>query len=807
MPTPSATYRLQLHPGFTFDDGATVSIYLADLGVSHAYASPSFDAVPGSPHGYDVVDPTAVNDELGGEAAHARWVESLTQEGLAWVLDIVPNHLAASRHNRWWWDVLRHGPASRYASVFDIDWLRSDDAPPQIVLPVLGAPLDEVAASGELTLDRSGDEPVLRYHEHAFPVAPGSLDLAEEGLLELLARQHYRLVHWRRANHELNYRRFFDITTLLGVRVEDPQVFELTHHRVLAWLERGELDGIRIDHPDGLRDPVGYLRQIREAAPDAWIIVEKIVEEGEPPRTDWPVDGTVGYEFCNLVLRLFVDPTAEGALAELVREVVGEHEPYVDTLAAAKREAIDTLFGAELSRLVGLAVSAAPDRNAQSVRAALIELLVAFPVYRTYVTPERGEITDTDREIIAVARTAASAQRPDLADELTWLADTLTLSGTDAPELVARFQQLTGPVMAKGAEDTAFYRDLRLLALNEVGGDPGHFGVSVAEFHTANERRQRSRPGTMLTTSTHDTKRSEDVRARLAVLSESAGRWATTVNRWVERNAHHHRDKLPDRHAEYLLYQTMVGAWPLTRERLHAYVTKALREAKRQTSWLDPDEVYESAVHDFVDAVLDDEAFVADLERFVDTIAAPGHLNSLSQTLLRLTSPGVPDTYQGCELWDLSLVDPDNRRPVDFDLRRRLLTQLATDPSPGKILARMDVGLPKLHVVQQALRLRRQHPSAFDHRGSYRSIEVRGERGEHLVAFQRGGDVVVLAPRLVVALGGDFEDWSWGDTSLELPDGRWRDHLTGAQVDGGRIGVANLLARFPVGLLVKEGGA
>jgi (1->4)-alpha-D-glucan 1-alpha-D-glucosylmutase len=842
---PRSTYRLQLTEGFGFREAATQACaYLAELGVSHAYLSPVLQAAPGSTHGYDVADPTRLSAELGGDEGFSALVAGLRHHGLGVVLDIVPNHLGlVSPANRWWWDVLRHGPDSAYAGHFDIRWRARGGGPPQVLVPHLGQPLeDELAAGDALHLqhhtdaDDADDDPEagygICYHEHRWPVRPGSLariglDPSDIGatlravradpgrLFALLLDQHYHLVHWRRANEDLNYRRFFDVTTLGGVRVEEASVFDDVHRRVLELVASGQVDGLRIDHPDGLRDPAGYLQRLRAAAPGAWIVVEKILEPGEPPRQDWPIDGTVGYEFAELVLGLFIDPSSAPVLSGLYQQLTGQPDDYDAVVDAAKRQVVRSLFGSErtglLDALERIAETAGVVAGRDTLDAAMLELLVAFPVYRTYVRADDGVVEDVDRAIIHRATARARSNRPHLDEALDLLREVLTLEqgGERAADLVMRFQQLTGPVMAKGVEDTVFYRYLRFVAANEVGGDPQHLGTSVAAFHDAGRRRQRDWPAAMLTTSTHDTKRSEDVRARLAVLSELPELWVRAVEEWHDLAGAHRGARGPSPAHEYLTFQTLVGAWPISADRLVAYLLKAAREGKQETDWITPDAAYEADLEAFVRGLLSDQAFLGSLATVLDAVVEPGRLTSLSQTLLKCTFPGVPDLYQGTELWDLSLVDPDNRRPIDLARRHQLLSEVTRDRiHPVDLLARMEDGVPKLRVVHRALQLRRDRPEAFGADGSYEPLHPVGAREDHLVAFLRGGEVAVIAPRLVVGLGGRFLDWDWGDTSITLPEGRWRCVLSGQVQDGGRAApLAELLAAFPLALLARDPAA
>lgn len=825
---PIATYRVQMHAAFDFARAAEIADYLVQLGVSHFYSSPYLQASAGSTHGYDVVDHTRVNRELGGPDAHGAFCRRLAECRLGQVLDIVPNHMGIpGPDNAWWWDVLTHGRQSRYARYFDVDW----DAPEtrvrgRILLPVLGDHVGRAVDAGELRLARGdGGHWTIRYHDHAFPVAPGSAEdlltaaggdgdaaakrvsADSDAMLRLLERQPYRLAWWRLAGHELNYRRFFDINQLVGLRVEDEEVFEATHAEVLKWVDAGLVDGLRVDHPDGLRDPKGYFQRLRERAGDAWIVAEKILQGDEPLPGDWPIDGTTGYDFLNCLQGLYVDPAAEPVMTAFYGEFTGEPADYAEVLRAGKVQVLRESFGGELNRLTQLALETCQADPRQRdwprawVRGALEAMIVAFPVYRTYIRP-REPPGRQDEQVLARALEEARRLRPALDGRLfEFLGEALRLrtGGHAAEELVARFQQLTSPVTAKGAEDTAFYRYHRLVCLNEVGGDPGRFGTSVDAFHRACLETQRRWPGTMLAGTTHDTKRSEDVRARLALVSEIPGRWREAVSAWSTMNDRHRTAGLPDRNAEYLLYQTLAGAWPIGPDRLVPYMLKAAREAKQHTSWTDPDESYEAALRRFVERVLGDAGFRASVEAFVAPLVEPGRLTSLSQTLIRLTAPGVPDLYQGTELWELSLVDPDNRRPVDYAARRALLAEVA-DASPENAMARMDAGAPKLYVVHRALRVRRRFPEAFGRRGEYQPLLTRGVKADHAVAFCRGNRVVTVAPRLVMGLGG-----AWGDTAVELPEGTWRSEWTGESVRGGRAAIGDLLNRFPVALLWREG--
>jgi (1->4)-alpha-D-glucan 1-alpha-D-glucosylmutase len=887
---PLSTYRVQLRPGFGFPEAAEIVDYLADLGVTHFYSSPYLQAAAGSAHGYDVIDHSRVNDELGGAEAHERLCRALADAGLGQVLDIVPNHMAISaiteRRNAWWWDVLENGQASRWAGYFDVDW-----APPQerlrdkVLLPILGDHYGRILEAGELLLVRNAGRFEIHYHEHQMPVAPRSLDdllrdaadrcgsadlafladsfgnlpiatatdresslrrhrdkevlanhlarLCDEDpevaravdavveeinadpdrLDQLMQRQNHRPAFWRTAGRELDYRRFFDVHTLIGLRVEDDRVFLDTHALVLGWLERRVLDGVRIDHPDGLRDPAEYFRRLRAAAPGAWIVVEKILEPGEPLPTSWPVDGTTGYDFMNLAGGVFVDPRGEEPLTRLYGELSGAATDWPAMVREKKLMVLNELLASDVNRLGEIFQQVCElhrryrDFTRFELREIVRELAADFPVYRTYAHPGRGEVTEQDVHFVEEAVSRTREQRPDLSEDLCeFFRDLLLLrirgeAGGPEEELVLRFQQLTGPAMAKGVEDTSFYNFHRLIALNEVGGDPGSFGVPPEEFHRACAAVQERWPRTQTATSTHDTKRSEDVRARLYLLSEIPERWGDAVRRWRELAEKHRTGDFPDRNAEYLLWQTLVGAWPIAADRVTAYMEKATREAKAYTAWTRTDAAYEEALRKFVEGVLADPEITADLEAFVAPLVEPGRITSLALTLIRLTAPGVPDTYQGSELWDLSLVDPDNRRPVDYGLRRKLLGELKQGLAPEEILARMDEGLPKLWVIRQGLHLRRRLREAFDEKGEYSPLQARGARAENVVAFARGGgggQVVTVVPRLVLGL---LEEW--GDTTLDLPAGSWRNELTGEDLEGGERRLGDLLARFPVALLAR----
>jgi (1->4)-alpha-D-glucan 1-alpha-D-glucosylmutase len=796
-PVPVSTYRLQLrppaadHPGFGFDDAADVVSYLASLGVTHLYCSPYLQAAPGSAHGYDVVDHSRLNAELGGPEAFARMVAACRDAGLGIVLDIVPNHMSVAEpesQNAQWWSVLREGPASPYAEWFDIDW-NSRDNPGKVLVPILGAPV------GDVLHELKVEDDTIRYYDHVLPIAPGSLVDGDIGAT--LERQHYRLCHWKVAGEELNYRRFFDVTTLAGVRVEAPTVFDQTHALVLAQVRDGVLDGLRIDHPDGLADPRGYLERLAAQADGAWVVVEKILEPGERLPAEWACAGTTGYDALNQVLGLFVDPAGEAPLTAMWHAATGSRASYAEVVSEAKRLVLRDVLAAEVNRLtdVGLAACADEpslrDTTRRGLREALVEVLVAFDVYRAYLAPT-GPADDTARRQVEAAARRATAARPDRAFEVELVARLALAEGPVGPhaqEFVTRFQQTCGPVMAKGVEDTAFYRYLRLTALNEVGGDPGRFGLAIEEFHAACVETAQHWPSSMTTLSTHDTKRSEDVRARLVLLSQCPDQWAAAVARWSSLAARH-RPPVSDPLTEQLMWQTLVGAWPIEPERLVAYLRKAAREAKVRTSWLEPAADVEAALAEFARSVLADEDIARDVRAFVEWLAPAWRVTALAQKLVQLTMPGVADTYQGSELFDLSLVDPDNRRPVDFEQRRRALAALAPPTAP----AVDDRGAAKLHLVSTALRLRREHPDWFLTAASYAPVDA----GPRALAFARSERVVTVVPLRAV----ETHATGWDSDTVELPAGQWRNVLTGRPVTSDRL--SDVFADFPVALLVRD---
>jgi (1->4)-alpha-D-glucan 1-alpha-D-glucosylmutase len=621
-----------------------------------------------------------------------------------------------------------------------------------------------------------------------------------------LNQQNYRLAYWKTADQQLGYRRFFDVNTLIGLRVEREYVFDETHALIVKWLKQGMLDGVRIDHPDGLRDPLQYCQRLRECAPEAWIVGEKILEPGEFLRDNWPIQGTSGYDFLYAAMAVLVKPEGLRELGRRYGEFTGAPTDFPTIAHDRKLTVMQEALGSDVNRMTNIFVDICESHREQrdftraEIRRAIREVAACFSVYRTYVIPDREEITNEDRDVIDLATKCAKDNRQDIDGALfDFIGDVLELKvkGGNESEFVYRFQQFSSPVMAKGVEDTAFYNFNRLTAMNEVGSNPAGDGLTLTQFHEYNARMQRTHPETMTTLSTHDTKRSDDVRARLVVLSEINRMFSQTVRRWSKRNAPYRMDKFPDRGTEWFLYQTLIGAWPIDASRLREYMQKAMREAKVHTSWVANNETYEKAVGGFIDSILGDKEFVAEVEDFVGGILYAGRVNSLAQTLLKCTAPGVPDLYQGGELWDLSLVDPDNRRPVDYGLRRKLLKELKTLDVDG-VMARMDEGLPKLWVIHRALTLREKHREWFGRDAEYVPLMAAGAKAEHVIAYRRGENVVTAVPRLWTSFQGE-----WGDTSLDVPEGTWVNELSKETLQGGMIKLADLLRKFPVALLTR----
>ena len=634
-----------------------------------------------------------------------------------------------------------------------------------------------------------------------------AMNTSPDALDELLSQQNYRLSYWKTADQQLGYRRFFDVNTLIGVRMEREYVFEETHALILKWVKEGVIDGLRVDHPDGLRDPLQYFDRLRKAAPEAWIIGEKILEPGEWLRGNWPIAGTSGYDFLNQVLGLLVHPEGLLTLGEHYTRFTGDQITFPVTAHDKKLNVTQEALGSDVNRLATLFVEICEDNRdyrdftRAEIRRGIREFASCFSIYRTYVVPPRREVTEEDCEVIRKAAECAKNNRTDIDGQLfDFMRDVLqgNIPGEKEAEFVYRFQQFTSPVMAKGVEDTAFYCYNRLTALNEVGGNPACSGFTAADFHNYNLTLQRTFPNTMLTLSTHDTKRSDDVRTRLAVLSEIPDHFAQVAQRWHHMTAPYRGEQV-DPGTEWFLYQTLIGAWPLTLDRLKDYMQKAMREAKVRTTWTSNNTDYEDALNTFQEKLLADTAFTTELQDFVTSITYAGRVNSLTQTLLKHTSPGVPDLYQGGELWDLSLVDPDNRRPVDYGLRSKLLDQLEALDATG-IMARIDEGLPKLWLVHQALKLRNQHPAWFSADAAYTPLEISGPDAARVVAFQRGQNLITVVPRWSQQAG-------LPDAMLHLPQGRWRNVLTAETHTAGPQNTASLLKSFPVALLARTNAA
>ena len=959
-PIPRATYRLQFNRQFTFDDAVALVPYLQELGVSHCYASPYLKARSGSPHGYDIVDHSALNPEIGDERSFGRFVTALARHGMGHILDFVPNHMGVGGDdNAWWLDLLENGQASPYADFFDVDWHPHEEMlRGKVLVPFLGGYYGDLLEDGDLHLafDAQRGEFSVWYLQHRFPLDPrtypGVLEyrltqlterlgadhprlaeyqslsttfshlparretaaakleerrrdkevhkhhLAElcaaeprigafieenvaslngepgepatfDRLHEVLEGQAYRLAYWRVAADEINYRRFFDINDLAGLRMERPEVFAETHRLVLQLVAEGKLAGLRIDHADGLYDPPGYFARLRTeirsalagsadpsgggTGPDFYLVAEKILTGPERLVDDWPVEGTTGYDFVNAVNDLFVNPAAQRDLDRVYARFIGQRCDFGEILFQCKQLVMEAQLSSELAMLADMLDGVAQsDRHTRDFtlngcRGALAMLVACFPVYRTYIADNR--VSEDDRRYVEAAVAQAKKRSPGDVSIFDFIRR-LLLEETCAQEAArrepaARFamklQQYTAPVMAKAQEDTAFYRYHRLVSLNEVGGDPRRFGTTSAAFHRGNQERAQKWPYAMLATSTHDTKRSEDVRARIDVLSELGDEWRRGVGRWTRFARRHKRmvDGIPapDRNDEYLFYQTLLGVWPLDppgerafddfRERVLRYMLKAVKEAKTHTSWLNPNVAYEEALDYFVMAMLDRTGrnpFLADFLPFQARVARFGLWNALSQQLLKLTAPGIPDIYQGSELWDFSLVDPDNRRPVDYRRRRDLLHRLAgaargqANPAPARdLLDHLEDGRAKLFVTWRALDARRRFPEVFAG-GTYLPLAANGARADHVVACARqanGRTVITIATRWFATLLGDetrlpLGEPVWTDTAVEIPDlaGTWKNVFTGEMVrpdaagDKPRLSLAQTLAYFPIALLV-----
>lgn len=819
MRVPVSTYRLQLNEEFTLADAREVVPYLSRLGITDLYLSPVFETQPGSTHGYDVTDPTRIREALGGADAFDSLAAAARRHGMGILLDIVPNHMAASPHNPWWRDVLQHGRDSAYARFFDIDW-GAPDAPRRMELPILGEELAVLIERGDIRIDAGAGE--LAYFDTRLPLAPGTFEAAGragDAVRQVMEAQHYELVHWQTAARRMSYRRFFDITELAGVRVEDDDVFDATHSLIRELAGDGRITGLRIDHIDGLRDPAAYLRRLRQrvrgpGGEPVYTVVEKILEHDERIPDDWSCEGTTGYEFLNMATGMLLHPDGVRSLSDFYRRITGDDQPFAELVRGKKLLVMERLFGSELNSL-GRGFSALTGLDAAVSRRVVEQVSASMDVYRTYIRSRR--VRAADRQRIEAALSDVSRREPALADALVAFRGVVLDGEADADaalDWVMRWQQFTGPVMAKGFEDTALYCHNALLAANEVGSNPVRPYLEPAELHALLDERQQRSPRSLNATATHDTKRGEDTRARIAVLSEVESEWRPRLRRWMRQGDEWKHDvvedddvAVPEADVDSLLYQTIVGAWPLGgadddfTARLKAYMTKAVKEAKQQTSWRRPDEDFEQALTDFIDILMAQvgrQGLAEDLAAFGDRIAPAGALNALAQTLLRLTAPGIPDTYQGTELWSLTLVDPDNRHRVDFRARSSLLEGMAdllAAPSPDGVrdlLVNWRDGRIKLLLLALALHCRIRNADLFD-RGRHTPLSVGGTLREHAVAFARESDTaacIVVLPRWMARLDAGMLATGaavWDDTHVALSDSvaghtAWRNALTGETV-------------------------
>jgi (1->4)-alpha-D-glucan 1-alpha-D-glucosylmutase len=766
---PVSTYRLQITADFDLFAAAELVDYIQALGVDWVYISPILRSTTGSNHGYDVVDNSIVDPARGGPEGLEALSKACHDAGMGLLVDIVPNHLGVADpvQNAWWWDVLAKGRDSRYAEAFDIDW---DFGGGKLRIPVLGDPSPDSDPLDDLTVTRGE----LRYFDNRYPIAEGTADDGASPR-EVHERQSYELVNWRRADAELNYRRFFAVNSLAAIRVEVPWVFDESHAEIVRWITEGLADGLRVDHPDGLADPGGYLDRLAEAVDGRYVLVEKILEGDEQLPAFWATDGTTGYDALADIDRVLVDRHGRKGLDAVDTALRDRAQPveWKTLIHKTKRGIADGILNSEVQRLTREYHATRPRKDDDLVADAIAELLACFPVYRSYLPIGLVHLEE--------AAHLAKRHRPELGATIDEL---LPVLSDPAEPAAVRFQQTSGMVMAKGVEDTAFYRYSRLGTLTEVGADPEEFSIGAAEFHRRQALRQAALPGSMVALSTHDTKRGEDTRARISVLAEMPERWEAVLTRLRELAP------IGDGPLENLLWQAVVGAWPASSDRLHAYAEKASREAGNSTAWIDSNEEFEKRMHAAIDRAHTDPQISGIIEHFVEATSAAGWSNSLSAKLLQLTSPGVPDVYQGSELWETSLVDPDNRRPVDYDIRRLYLAAIDAGAHPEID----DSGAAKLLVASRALRLRRDRPELFTR---YAPLDALGVRARNVLAFDRGGAVSVVT-RFPIGL---YETGGWADTTVMLPGRELVDVLTGERHPGGLTRLDTLLHKYPVALL------
>lgn len=801
MRIPTATYRLQLNAGFTLAQVRELLDYLKALRISDLYLSPINTAPPESNHNYDQWSFEEINPTIGGQSAFDELAIAAKERGLGLLVDIVPNHMGITgQGNKWWRDVLKRGPRSEFANIFDIRW-EEEDGVPRVRLPVLGDFCENILKKGELKIE--GDE--LVYYGARFPIADGTL--VANDVRATLAGQFYRLMHWRYGTEQINYRRFFEVNGLLGVSVEKREVFDRTHAMILKLVDAGKVTGLRIDHIDGLAEPGEYLRRLAENR-EVYVLVEKILGPHERLPQAWPVAGTSGYDAMRSFGALWIDRSNEQKLTQLYQEITGETRSFDEIAVASKREVLRNLFPGEFSRLIQSAHAIARKTPAyyelspRAIEGAIEALLAWLHAYRTYA---EGDCAAVDFAADHARKGVKAYYHP----AIDFIVE-LWKTGRE-PEFKTRLQQLTGPVVAKGVEDTAYYRYNRLIALNEVGGEPQRFGATIDEFHKDCQWRAAHQPHSMLATSTHDTKFSEDVRCRMAVLSEIPDEWAKQVRIWIDRNARFKTrvgGKLaPDRNEEYRLLQTLVGCWPISIERLLAFMQKSTRESKMNTSWQEPNAAWDKACENYCRGLLGSDEFTRSLQNFIEERIAPlAATNSLAQTVLKMTAPGVPDFYQGNEIWDYSLVDPDNRRPVDYKLRQELLRQIDRK-SPRSLFDDYEIGAVKMKVIRDTLQLRSANAELFQ-RGAYEPLVVTGKHSQRVLAFTRTHEkrrVVVAVPVCAGAVASPPLGPNWGDTALAVR-GNFENIFTGYKVATAPPQLAEIFGDLPVAILREVEG-